>query len=1719
MLPGGVKRNYEVSIWTLQDSFITVLKPTNLEFKGQIQDPDMNIKDDGTLTFSFTIPMYLDGGLRENPIWYNTRNGVILADLRKLKVIFNKKQANEKIFEFLITKVSESHEKGQLMCKVESEGLAFHELGHKGLKVSFSLQDYLNDYNEWADSENPLPEEKPVNNLQYWCEKLLANSDWEYEVQMVWPGRTLAPNKVFEDEYVSSWALEGDRLVAQSVQDAQEKYRIVEVSDSNLYNITQTIAETFGVYCRYEYEYDHDYHIIGKKIIFFNNFIKEQDGPFDITYPYQTDKISRTMDGTDLCTKLYVTSVEDSTAPSGIISISTAAANKTKEDYILNFDYLHKIGTITEEQYAAVSEFEVEVRKINDQLDPLSEEIIELENELVEYEATKKIMDESVNKDREQLNQSQDLLNAITDNRGTVDLTKGNALSGILVEDFNNSTSGNVKYKIRLTTQGVLCQKKDQNSEYKIKLYTTLASIGADDNSYSVADGNFYTITRNNAATYLEYDNSNNIIGIKNIDRLPAANTYRCYIILSYRPALYNENVYAAFARKLAADTAERQKAVAMVQYLKKKLDTKRALYKTLIANKEKLIADFSNLMGPALREGQWSPDVYKDYGNSDEETLQLHAENPGCFLSFAFDSNYFDGEETLGATCGIDQTIKNYCLIKLTTDQLSAIQSANAWNDIAFMYSGTEFNANPALDTTYHINSQMFYVFVRDINGTSTVPAKPALLITGMTYDDSKWGESSEEKNPRISVKTTKTIEQNNLTNATIEVQEHKIFELTNKDIVSGANYMLLYPRITIPTLSVKISEDMLKVQLGHQASGFVPDKSLEMYSDYSILVRDDSYILTLNIQEIMKAYAQYGANIYARVNYSISNADTSIFLDAREVSQTNAWPQVSYDVAITLLKNGLWEDLYSLIGYIVNINDDELKFENVQGYISEISLKLDAPWNDSVKIKNYKTKFEDLFSTIVASSNIVQANAAIYDRTVSLFNSDGTIKQTIIQTTLNKMDLDYSFRNGKLTIDDVNGIWGASDDGVVAFTGGGIFTATEKDENDNWLWNTGIVPSGINASLINTGQLDTNLIRIFAGDNLRFQMNGEGLYAFRANDDGTVNLNQYVVHDSEGLTLMAKAGEVLNGNRLTTDVERVKISWDGITIRDNDNRAVLFMDENGNATFAGKLSADVGNFNTILTNNLITLGAPTIRITALDGREFQEEPGTFNRSPGYLSFRITELLFKLHAKDNTINEPTKIYIVEVNNGEETLYKLTPVSSLDNISADKVYLSSDYLTFAISSATINTTEYSQTYKIVCTSDDEQHTTYSEYLTLNVLRAGLPGQSGGAGDAAKMVQITGEQVFKYSAVDTVSPATIILTAHLQNVNMNKWQYKNSQGNWSDYSTINANLTSGSTTLEISPTHNIWIDDVATIRVTTSDNDVYDIFSIYKIRDGAKGKDGDPGKDGNPGKDSSVVFLTNENITFAGDNEGNVAPITITTNVVAYTGTTKITPVVGTPTGYPNGMTVVSGEGTINNEIPLTIDIPTTTNLGGAGPLNGVINISITSPVSTTLQIRWSKVNTGATGAPGLPATASYTATIVSSNGDKMKTTTDWTVLYCNVYQGDQWIDGYDIDYVYYVSNIAQPSSDIPKGSEYANKKFVYFNDKTTRVPSFAFGQYTSDGTSWNTLSEGARIGNKTFTWSSINAYGVSNGQYAIAPMIFVGPDAINTKATFTCVVS
>lgn len=464
-------RDYEVSVWTLQDSYIATLKWSNSSHKGQIQEPKMTLSDDGTESFSFSIPMNLyvqDGDVlvkKENPIWYTVRDGILMVNMRKIKVIFNKtfdsnkndnkdeKKANgERIFEFLITKITETHEEDNPTCSVECEGLAFHELGKQGYKIELSSEVFYDRDNTyyngntdgltiWYDNLYKPHADCPKATLDYWMNDLgikharympktvtikqpqritkeeydaryPANSpdyfykdvvnevrkyyknveltclngldettngrtsfnptEWYYDVQIDQSAyskldtQTLRKNdKVYEDPYVSSWDKD---LNPMTVEPAHEKERMIDANESNLYNLTQTIAENFEIFCRYEYSYDSRYQITGRRIIFYNTFHSEYDSKYfeHINYPQTASSVSREYDGTEITTKMYVRPETDDSSITGQISIIDSNANPTKEDYVMNFDYLHDIGTISDEQYDEIKVYNLKMKHYNE---------------------------------------------------------------------------------------------------------------------------------------------------------------------------------------------------------------------------------------------------------------------------------------------------------------------------------------------------------------------------------------------------------------------------------------------------------------------------------------------------------------------------------------------------------------------------------------------------------------------------------------------------------------------------------------------------------------------------------------------------------------------------------------------------------------------------------------------------------------------------------------------------------------------------------------------------------------------------------------------------------------------------------------------------------------------------------------------------------------------------------------------------------------------------------------------------------------------------------------------------------------------------------------------------------------------------------------------------------------------------------------------------------
>lgn len=115
------------------------------------------------------------------------------------------------------------------------------------------------------------------------------------------------------------------------------------------------------------------------------------------------------------------------------------------------------------------------------------------------------------------------------------------------------------------------------------------------------------------------------------------------------------------------------------------------------------------------------------------------------------------------------------------------------------------------------------------------------------------------------------------------------------------------------------------------------------------------------------------------------------------------------------------------------------------------------------------------------------------------------------------------------------------------------------------------------------------------------------------------------------------------------------------------------------------------------------------------------------------------------------------------------------------------------------------------------------------------------------------------------------------------------------------------------------------------------------------------------KQGNTGADAYTIILTNENYSFACENNSNISSaITVTTDVIAYKGSTQVTPTIGTlPT--VTGLTLSKSNATI------TIKANTGTSLASQGSFTIPITVD---GKSFTKVFSWTKNKAGANGSNG-----------------------------------------------------------------------------------------------------------------------------------------------------
>lgn len=317
----------------------------------------------------------------------------------------------------------------------------------------------------------------------------------------------------------------------------------------------------------------------------------------------------------------------------------------------------------------------------------------------------------------------------------------------------------------------------------------------------------------------------------------------------------------------------------------------------------------------------------------------------------------------------------------------------------------------------------------------------------------------------------------------------------------------------------------------------------------------------------------------------------DNAYYFGAKEVAAEGAIPKVEYNIQVV--------DLHSLPeyeDYVFNIADTTyvedigmFGINQITGFpnrlkvlISGISRVLDSPKDDSIKVQNFTTQFEDLFQQVTASVQSLSFNENIYKR-ASNFTSNQNISESSLQGTLNGNNLQLLNTSEKNIELNKQGQFGSDINNHAnkyRFNGQGM----EFSNNGGQSWSTGVGPGGINADYINVGSLDAGRIRIVDNNYLYFLWDKSGITAYR--DPrlafGETSMSDYTRFNKFGLSLVEngqirlRSGYSFNGKDGKASSEKEIGNKIGFFLY-NDKGQIIFSTENNENTARISLAGEM--------------------------------------------------------------------------------------------------------------------------------------------------------------------------------------------------------------------------------------------------------------------------------------------------------------------------------------------------------------------------------------------------------------------------------------------------------------------------------------------------------------------------------------------------------------
>jgi hypothetical protein len=281
--------------------------------------------------------------------------------------------------------------------------------------------------------------------------------------------------------------------------------------------------------------------------------------------------------------------------------------------------------------------------------------------------------------------------------------------------------------------------------------------------------------------------------------------------------------------------------------------------------------------------------------------------------------------------------------------------------------------------------------------------------------------------------------------------------------------------------------------------------------------------------LDDLMNRYEQWENEIaeiekYLQENYgeyiiegSYSNDEQPysnlLIKDGLEASDKYATPDITYTVGVVdssglieyraphkLVCNPLIKRLHSVgqvaphVGDYVAIQDEPMGMYGVPGLITQISRRIDDPYQNTITIDTSYTDADELVGNIITATNTVLNNKDIYGR-AAIINNKGELSSTSVSKALSSGtdSINIVSTNGKVAVDD-NGLTCVNPhnrDEVMRYNGTGVLGS----RNGGATWRELLTQDGINANYINAGTINASKVSITDGGHDITVMNADGL------------------------------------------------------------------------------------------------------------------------------------------------------------------------------------------------------------------------------------------------------------------------------------------------------------------------------------------------------------------------------------------------------------------------------------------------------------------------------------------------------------------------------------------------------------------------------------------------------------------------------------------------